>query len=984
MRKSILLFVLFTLTSIPLLLFAQGGYQVTGHIISSEDSEPMIGVSVLEKGTSNGVITDMNGNYSIKVTKSPATLQFSYIGMKTIEKQVTVSTRLDLKMVSDAQQVDEVVVVAYGVRKKGTITGSMSVVKAEQMENVPTPSFDQALQGRTPGLQVISSSGEPSASADFQIRGVNSINAGTTPLFILDGIAITADVFSAINPNDIENISVLKDASSTSIYGARAANGVVVITTKRGRVNDNGQITVRAQYGISKLAYGEWDLMNTTERLNFEEEIGVRTPGTYDRDLLERTNIDWRDVVYNDAAPFTSVDLQTSGATSGGFNYYVSANVHSQDGIALGSDYKRYTLRANLEAKVNKWFKVGTNASFAYEDINEAVDGDYNTVTPISASRFMLPYWNPYTSNGSISTVSDGSWLGTNVNPLEYLSLNPSDKNRWKVIATAYGELQPIAGLTIKTLGGVDFLDQHVNSFSMPSFVPNADVGMVGRGASRYINLTWSNTATYIFDVKDDHHFNIMLGQEWVDNQSDGFSVTSRGQSNDKMMTLKTGTFADKTSDTMNEARYLSFFARTDYNYLNRYYADISVRRDASSRFGNGKRWGTFWSVGLMWNAKGEKFLDNMDWLTNAQLSASIGTSGNSSIPAYDHWSLVVGGPIYGLYGSSMSGMAPGSKGNEELTWENLLTANVALRLGFFNRVNFVAEFYNKKTTDMLMEVPISAVGGYSTRWSNMGAMVNRGVELSLDVDVLRFKSFRWNVSANVSYNKNEITELYNGRNEYDMGATGLYLKVGHPYGEFYLNRFAGVNPANGDALWYDKNGNITNEFSDGDKALIGKTCNAPWQGGFGTTLSWKGVTVAAQFSWVSGRYMMNNDRFFNESNSSAYASYNHSRKMLYDRWKTPGDITTIPRFDIPMQFDDRLLEDASFLRLKNLNISYDLPKNLLRSTKVIDRVRVYVQGQNLFTWTKFQGMDPESIANYYQAAYPMSRQFSVGLEVGF
>ena len=323
MRKSILLFVLFTLTSIPLLLFAQGGYQVTGHIISAEDKEPMIGVSVLEKGTTNGVITDIDGNYSIRVTKLPATLQFSYVGMKTLEKQINTAGRLDVTLESATQQVDEVVVVAYGVRKKGTVTGSMSVVKAEQMENVPTPSFDQALQGKTPGLQVISSSGEPSASASFQIRGVNSINAGTTPLFILDGIAITPDVFSAINPNDIENISVLKDASSTSIYGARAANGVVVITTKRGRSGAKGSIVARAQYGISKLAYGEWDLMNTTDRLNYEEEIGLRKAGAYDRELLERTNIDWRDVVYNDAAPFTSVDLQASGATDGGFNYYV-------------------------------------------------------------------------------------------------------------------------------------------------------------------------------------------------------------------------------------------------------------------------------------------------------------------------------------------------------------------------------------------------------------------------------------------------------------------------------------------------------------------------------------------------------------------------------------------------------------------------------------------------------------------------------------
>ncbi|MBD3590079.1 TonB-dependent receptor [Bacteroides sp. GM023] len=984
MRKSILLFVLFTLLNIPLLLFAQGGYQVTGHIISLEDGEPMIGVSVVEKGTSNGVITDMNGNYSIKVTKSPATLQFSYIGMKTIEKQVTGSIRFDLKMENDAQQVDEVVVIAYGVRKKGTVTGSMSVVKAGQMENIPAPSFDQALQGKTPGLQVISNSGEPSATADFQIRGANSINSGTTPLFILDGITITDDVFSSINPNDIESISVLKDASSTSIYGARAANGVVVITTKRGRVNDNGQITVRAQYGVSKLAYGEWDLMNTTERLNFEEEIGIRKAGTYDRDLLERTNIDWRDVVYNDAAPLVSVDLQTSGATQNGFNYYVSGNVHSQEGIALGSDYKRYTLRANLEAKVNKWFKIGTNASFAYEDIQEATSGDYNTVTPISAIHFMLPYWNPYAPDGSIAKVKEGTWLGTNVNPLEYMDANPSDKNNWKIVASAFAELHPITGLTIKTLGGVDYLNQRNDYFSLPSYATNAGEGTLGRGAQRYINLTWSNTATYIFDVKNDHHFNVLLGQEWVDNQNDGFAVVGRGQSHDRMLTLSTGTRADKPSDTMLEARYLSFFSRVDYNYQNKYYADFSVRGDSSSRFGAGVRWGTFWSVGLMWNTKAEKFLKDIDWLTNAQLAGSIGTSGNSSIPAYYHWALVGGGPIYGLDGEAMAGMAPNSKGNEKLTWENTMTSNLSVKLGFLDRVNFVAEFYNKKTTDMLMEVPVSAVGGYTTRWSNMGAMVNRGVELSLDADILRLKGFRWNIFGNVSYNKNKITELYNGRDEYDLGDYNMFLKVGHDSRELYLNRFAGVNPVNGDALWYDKDGHITNEIKEEDKVLTGKSATAPWQGGFGTTLSWKGITVSAQFSWVSGRYMVNNDRFFSESNSSAYASYNHSRKMLYDRWKKPGDIVSIPRYDVPIQFDDRLLEDASFLRLKNLTISYDFPKSLLRTAKVFQHARVYAQGQNLFTWTKFQGMDPESTMNVYQAAYPMSRQFTVGLEVGF
>ena len=982
MRKSILWFVLLTLFEIPYVL-AQNGFRVTGQIISADDNQPVIGVSIIEKGTTNGVITDVDGNYSIMVTKSPTSLQFSYIGMKTVEKEFTAATRFDLKMESSAEMVDEVVVVAYGVRKKGTTTGSMSVVKDKIMEAVPTPSFDQALQGQASGLQVLSSSGEPGAVANFKIRGINSINAGTEPLFILDGVAVSSEDFSAINPSDIESVSVLKDASSTSIYGARAANGVIVITTKRGRVGDNGKIAVRAQYGVSSLAYGKWDVMNTTERLNYEEEIGLRKAGSYDRELLERTNIDWRDVVYNDAASFYSTEIQTSGATQGGFNYFISGNIFSQDGIAVGSSYDRYTFRANLEAKINNWFKVGSNATFAYEKISEAQEGEYTTSTPISASRLMLPYWNPYKEDGSWASAADGSWTGSNVNPMEWQTTNWNDTNKWKVIATAFAELRPLPGLTLRTLGGIDFLDMRSNNETSPDFVGNQGEGAIGRGFSRATNLTWTNTISYLFDIKDDHHFNVLLGQEAVDNQSDAFSVIGRGQTNSYLVNLSAATRADIPTDSRSGSTYLSFFGRAEYNYLGKYFVDLSARRDASSRFGTNSRWANFWSVGTMWNAKAESFLENVSWLDNAQLLASIGTSGNSSIPDYDHLALVAGGPIYGLEGQVLPGLAPYSKGNEDLTWEKTTILNITMKLGFLNRFNLTAEFYNKYTSDMLMAVPVSVVGGYSTRWSNMGAMVNRGVDLDLNVNVLKFKDFLWTVSANASYNKNEIKELYEGRDEYELSTTGLFLKKGHSFGEFYTNRFAGVNPANGDALWYDKNGNLTNECLDEDKVLVGKSYIAPWQGGFGTSLSWKGLTVSTQFSWVADRWMMNNDRYFNESNGT-FVNYNQSKKMLYDRWKKPGDVATVPRYGIAAQLDSRFLEDASFLRWKNLMVSYTLPANLLAPLKEVENIRVYAQGQNLLTFTKFQGMDPESSMNIYAAQYPMSRQFSIGLEIGF
>lgn len=393
MRKSILLFVLFTLTNIPLLLFAQGGYQVKGHIISAEDNQPMIGVSVLEKGTTNGVITDIDGNYTLEIKGTASvTLLFSYVGMQSQQHVVNANTgTLNIRLLSDAALIDEVVVVAYGTRKKGTIAGAVSTVKAEKMENVPAAGFDQSLQGQTPGLTVISNSGEPSKAAVFQLRGTNSINSGTSPLFILDGVPISSADFNTISPGDIESISVLKDASSTSIYGARAANGVVVITSKRGLAIDKAKVTMRAQWGFSQLASDDnWVVMNTPERIQFEKEIGLDTGKDYN--LLSRTDVNWLDEVFNDRAPLQSYELSVNRATDR-LNYFVSGGFYDQEGIAQSSNFRRYNMRANAEVKASNWLKIGTNTMMAYEEIAQAEEGEPALYTPISGSRFMLPYW---------------------------------------------------------------------------------------------------------------------------------------------------------------------------------------------------------------------------------------------------------------------------------------------------------------------------------------------------------------------------------------------------------------------------------------------------------------------------------------------------------------------------------------------------------------------------------------------------------------
>lgn len=978
MRKFILWFVFLAVTAVQS-IFAQD-FCVKGKVVAREGNEPLIGVSVLQEGSTNGVVTDFDGNYTLEIKGTvKVTLVFSYIGMRTQKYEVSAKTgTLNVVLESDTELIDEVVVVAYGTRKKGTIAGSVTTVRSDKMENVPAAGFDQSLQGQTPGLQVVSNSGEPSKAAVFQIRGTNSINSGTSPLFILDGVPISSSDFNTISPGDIESISVLKDASSTSIYGARAANGVVVITTKRGLAMDKAKVTLRAQYGISQLASDDkWMLMNTPERIQFEKEIGIDKGKDYG--LLSRTNVNWLDEVFNDKAPLQSYELSVNRATDR-LNYYVSGGFFDQEGIAQSSTFRRYNMRTNAEVKASNWLKMGTNTMATYEEVQQAEEGDMALYTPISGSRFMLPYWNPYNADGSLASENNGTWTGTGQNPIEWMENNPVTYKKYKLLSTVFVDVTPIKDLTLRTQFGVDYTHSTAFMQSFPSYVINNSSGTAGRNSSDILSLSETTTANYRWGLNDNHSFNFLLGQEAVKYESAGFQIVATGQANDQLTNLSSATRAVTWADSNTAYSYLSFFFRGEYNFKDLYYAEAALRTDASSRFGKDHRWGMFWSLGFMWNIKNEVFLKDVEWLTGAQVALSTGTSGNSEIPNFDHLSLVSGGPNY--YGNA--GIYPKQSGNEELGWEQTWTNNVGLRLNFINRIGLDIDFYHKKTTNMLMLVPESyAITGEGYRWDNIGAMINRGVELSANADIIRTKDFTWNVSANVSYNKNELVELYNGVTEYVNSTTGLKFVVGHPVHEFFLNRYAGVNPANGDALWYTKDSELTTEFREEDKVMTGKTFDSPWAGGFGTTFAWKGLSFAAQFSWMADRWVMNNDRFFEESNG-LYSAYNQSKRLLYDRWKKPGDVTDIPRYGVVARLDDRFLENASFLRLKNLTLAYILPQAWLKKSNFFTSARVYLQGQNLLTFTGFQGLDPEVASNIYRAKYPASRQFTLGIDVSF
>lgn len=953
---------------------------VSGIVTSAEDGLPLVGVAVMA-GPANGVMTLDDGSYSI-TAPAGSVLVFSSIGFRQYEYTVPSGSEgavtCNVVLETDQMLLDDVVVIAYGVRKKGTVAGSVASVSSEKLADAPTAAFDQALQGQVAGLTVMATSGEPSSPVNMTIRGTNSINSGTEPLYVLDGTVISASDFNSVNPSDIASISVLKDASSSSIYGARAANGVVVITTKRGAHGEKPVINFRMQLGFSDIADGKWNLMDTQERILYEQQVGLTAGKDYE--ALGKINVNWLDEVYNKSAMLQSYELSVSGATES-TNYYISGGYYDQDGVALGSLFKRYSLRANVEQKAAKWLKMGTSTLLNYQDIQRADQGDVTLVTPISAAMFMLPYWDPHRADGSIASIEDGSWKGDGQNPLEWLENNQVTYKKYKILSTVFAEATPLKGLTIKSQFSVDYTHTTGLGKSYPGYAPNLGEGSVTRNSTDALNLSISNTVNYNFDLDNTHFFNFMVGQDGMNSHYESFMLLGEGQTNNKLTDISSATRVTSWSDTVDDDYgLLSFFGRGEYNYLDRYYADFSVRADASSRFGKNNKWGAFWSVAFMWNLLGEKFMDPYrSWLTFAQISASTGTTGNSSIPNYDHLALIGSNGNY--YGDP--GIAPLQQGVEDLSWESTWSTNLAFHFGFWNRLNVDLDLYYKKTTDLLMSVPQSySDNGFGYRWANVGAMENKGVELNLSGTVIRTRDFNWTLNANFSYNDNRITELYNGVDEYELSSTSMKYVVGHKVGEFFINRFAGVNPANGDALWYTKDGKLTDELRDEDRVMTGKSIDAPWIGGFGTTLSWKGLSLSAQFSWVADRWMINNDRYYQESNGR-FVSYNQSRVLL-DAWKQPGDVTDVPRYGEYMEFDDRLLEDASFLRLKNLMLSYSLPENLLAKTGFVSALRVYAQAQNLFTLTGFKGLDPESPYNIYVAQYPMTRQFTFGLELTF
>lgn len=966
--------------------------KVTG-IVTDMTNEPVPGAAVLVSGKNAGTSTNENGEFSVAAAPSD-TLIVDIIGYVSQRIPVDGRSTILVKLADDTQQIEATVVIGYGSAQKiGNIVGSVKTVSAGDIVERPSANIGDALQGKVAGLQIFNTSGEPNSNVSVRLRGESSLSLSNEPMYIMDGVPVSSSVFSSINPQDIENISILKDASSTAIYGSRAANGVIFITTKQGKKGEKPTLAVRAQYGVSMLTNYNMDMMNSKELIQFEEmcQPSLKNDVAYQARkafiLGNNLNYDWTSYLFDDAAPMLQADASLRGATEN-TNYYVSLGYYSENGtFKVNSGTDRFNFRTNIDTKIAKWAKFGANLAISYSKSKTTTTGWYKQ-TPIVQALTNLPYRTPYeilyNEDGTISYGDRYETYPWDQMPdlIEYYNKNTNDRQNVNITGQTYILLTPFKGLNIRARQSVDGFDYTGEAIYKPSYTPGTNRGTNVQGFQRYYQLISTNTAEYKTAFKGGHNLTLLLGHESILKHQKTLSATGTGLTDDRLTQFGSTTTVTSWDGGDSECTFNSFFFNVNYDFNDKYFLDASVRTDGSSLFGANHRYATFYSVGAMWKMKNESWLQNVSWLDDLNLNVSYGTTGNSGLGSwYASYGLVSSGATY----NGQDGWGITQVKNPDLTWETVGTLNVRLAGRVFDRVSFDLQYYDKSSWNLLMSVPFSATTGHGSGFDNIAAMNNHGFDLELDIDLIHTRNFYWGISGNVNYNKNEITKLYRNLDELSFPLKSLKYQVGKPSSLIFTQIRAGVDPRDGAPMWYDLNGNLTKTYSDDIMQFWeGHDTNSPWSGGFSTNLSWNGFGLNADFSWIGERWIFIDERYYTMNATDMLLRSNFEKKML-DIWTTPGQVTDIPKYGTPYRHDSSRFSNASFIRLKNLSLSYSLPKKWLEKTKAISNAKIYLTGRNLLTITDFEGYDPEvGYGNATSGMYPNSRQFVIGAEIVF
>ena len=1049
MKKRIVLFMTCLFVMIGL---ATAQTRVQGTVTSAEDGEPIVGATVLVKGTTIGTVTDIDGKFVLTgIPSSAKTLVISYVGMKTQEVAIRSSVRVSLA--SDAEVLDDVIVVAYGTAKKSSFTGSAANVDNKKLEMRPITSVTNGLEGQATGVLMTSSSGQPGSSASIRIRGYGSINASSTPLYVVDGIPFDGSL-NSINPSDIESMTILKDASAGALYGARGANGVVMITTKQGKEGKTN-VTWRSTVGWSERAQKPYDMLDQKEfvQLSYEAirnglifnsgyswadaEAAARASlggssylgGSAGEQYNPFKNYSWSELIdpatglVRDDAKSVYDEQWMDNLLQTGFRqehqmnvnggtektkYMISLGYLNEDGILKTTGFERYNGRANVNTQVNDWFQANLNIGLSQSKQNYSDYDGSSTSNPWYSSQFVSPLFPVYLRDVAGNTVYDefgnpeldygetgrpGSY--NDFNPLGGLTMDKAKiQNDGASIRTGvtFGgdsdKLGAFKGLKLQVNFGADYRNTSSMSYMNMYHGNQANAGgYLDKWSTRTLSYTLNQLLTYTRSFGR-HNLDVLAGHEYY---SYNYQYLDAAKTNlvDGIYELRPATTTVGADSYSNNYRIESWMGRINYNYDDKYYLSASIRTDGSSRFHKDNRWGTFWSVGGNWRVSKEAFMENVTWVNNLNVKASYGEQGNDDLGSLYAWQ-----SLYSLSyanGNNIGGLISTLE-NKDISWEKNANLNVGIEASLFdNRVRLNAEYYNKKTTNMLLSYPMATSTGFNGYDANVGDMRNSGFEVELGLTPVRTQDFEWNLTWMGSTVNNKVLHLTKESPEIINGVR--IIKEGYELNTFYMAKSAGVDPQTGAQLYWaydkDENGNITNEYMTTDyakastsKYFLGSRIPDLY-GSIGTDLTWKGLTLSVLTTYSIGGKVY--DSLYAGSMDNMYYNNNWNKHALR-RWTQPGDVTDVPRIEVAGKttVTDRFLVDASYFAIKNVTLSYNLPRRWMKSAG-LNAVRLFGSVDNLALFTHLQGMDPQySFSGGTDYTYTPNRTYSVGIEVNF
>jgi len=994
--------------------------KVTGNVTSEEDGLPVVGASVLVKGTTVGTVTDIDGNFTLtNVPSSAGTLVISFIGMQSQEVKIKPNVKVVMK--SDAEQLDEVMVVAYGTAKKSSFTGSATSIKADQITSGSKESLDKAFSGKMAGVRVASATGDPGSVGKVNIRGVGSINGSTAPLYVIDGVVMKSDedmsyygksqsILSTLNPEDIESMTVLKDAAAASLYGSRAANGVVIITTKSGKEGKT-RVSYNGEVGWNKMAVDQYNMMSGTDYIGYARESianyymeyeGVTSKedayalieqnndlSDFVKDPSGKTSTNWKDEIYR-----TAITQNHQISLNGGnqnTRFYAGLGYNKSEGIVLGSDFQRISARVNIDQKITDWADFSVKQMIAsttqngFRDQNDQAQG-LGTSSPLGVLFALDPTAPIYNSDG---TYNEDVSFGQITNP--HLMLGSKDdanslewiqSKMFRSLTNAELGLHFLDKIFFKSVFGYDYIDnKHFEYWDKNSVNGLAVGGMGSRYTFQNSTLTSSNTLTYTDTFNDKHNLSAMIGFE-LENQNLLQIVTVAKNYSNHLPELVNGQ-PDAASSSTYGAGMLSYLGNVNYNFDDKYYLSASFRRDGSSRLSKDNRWANFWSVSGAWRLSKEGFMEDMPLFTDFKIKASYGTNGNLPTDYYGYKDLYAGSG-YGGNPSIYWYQLP----NDQLTWERSKNLNVGIEWNMFDRVTLGVEYYLKKTTDLLFQVPNSYVTGFSSRWENLGELKNNGVEIEINSQNIRTKDFTWTTNFNLTYQQAIVEKLPDGA-DIQYGDGQMYIhREGESMYTFYLPEWKGVNPDTGlGEFWLDPNDHskgVTTDYSKAQWGIVGKAL-PDVIGGLTNSFTYKDFDLSFLITYQFGGDMFDYPGYFLHSDGYRLGSTTPSADVAGNYWIKPGDVVDNPKpiYGNPYRadrFSSRHIKSTDNIRLREFTVGYNIPI----SKKYMQRLRVYFRANNPWLiWAKTKDVDPDvAINGYRQVDTPQLKSCVFGINI--